>query len=272
MISRKLAGVSAATVGAATAVSALLLGSVAGSAAESSYSSAFGIAAYGLLPIDPTPFVQYTGGEDAATAEDTSVEVPEPLSIRVLSVSAGPEGSSAKAVDVDLGGGDLGEDGLHIEVLTATCADGVGDVQIIGGVVNDDDLPESPLPEDAIDLSPLVNIDFDRQTTNEDGSLTVDALVLTLLPGTDAELPLAPADLDQLHELAPGLALPAETPDTVGDLEQAIEELNPGLDLPGGDGPLLEIVISSATCAKDGKKVPPAPIPTPTTTNLPVTH
>ena len=58
MNSRKLAGVSAASVGAATAVAALLLGTLSGSAGEEPTASAFGLAARGLLPIDPTPKVE----------------------------------------------------------------------------------------------------------------------------------------------------------------------------------------------------------------------
>ena len=57
MNSRKLAGASAASVGAATAVVALLLGTVSGNAGEDTTASAFGIAADGLLDIDPTPYV-----------------------------------------------------------------------------------------------------------------------------------------------------------------------------------------------------------------------
>ena len=71
--SRKLAGASAASVGAATAVAALLLGTMSGSAGEEPTASAFGIAADGLLPIAPTPKVEAPPDERKAL-----LEVPGP--------------------------------------------------------------------------------------------------------------------------------------------------------------------------------------------------
>src|SRR5262249_9118491 len=121
--SRKLAGASAASVGAATAVAALLLGTLSGSAGEEPTASAFGIAAHGLLPIAPTPKV-----EAPPDGHKALLEVPGPdahgIYVGVLKVEAEHYRSKATAVKVELLG-------LKLKVLEATCENGHGDSAII---------------------------------------------------------------------------------------------------------------------------------------------
>lgn len=287
MISRKLAGVSAATVGAATAAAALLLGTVSGNAAQGQVSSAFGIASEGLIDIDPTPFVQSTDGtrqEDSLLGGGFD---EEGLVVDALVVSAEPGRASSQALEVDLGddglglgdtvGDDVGDDGgLSIEVLTTTCENGQGDVEILGGSLGGDELPSDPSEGENLDASPLLEIEFNRQTRNEDGTLTVEGLVVTLLP-IDENDQIRSQDYGLLRDLLPtGTDLPAQdseqAPDNGGELLDLLE--GEGLDL-GEDEPLLRLVLTSATCGEKGKDkvVPtPAPVPTPTKTNLPVTH
>jgi hypothetical protein len=286
--SRKLAGASAASVGAATAVVALLLGSVSGNATEEGpTASAYGISSEGLLPIAPTPSVEAPPG-----GEQNAIEVPDPLGVGVLNVKAEGYQSDAKAVDINLLSG-----AVKASLIEAKCDNGQGTSQLIGDIAGSP-LPSAPDLGQNLDLSPLLKVELNRQTHDDSGALTVDALVVSLLPGGNGQLPVNPGDLSQLQGLAPSnlkvptldqlqqakqadtQAAPGAVPavPTVDDLIAQIQHLNPNLALPAaGDGPLLEIVVSSATCrAEEGPKAPEkpgeAPKPKPVETQLPVTH
>ncbi len=295
MNSRKLAGASAASVGAATAVVALLLGTVSGNAGEGDpRSSAFGIAAKGLLPIDPTPYVEAPPDDRKAL-----LEVPGPdkglLRIALLKVEAEAFRSKATAVDVDVLG-------IELKLIEARCDRGRGDASIIGGDRDNGGkvLPSSPYKGQELDLSPILKVEFNRQKKDRD-RLTVDALVVSLLPGDNGTKAVTQKDLTDLQGLAPNLKVPTmqeleaertksapqpQSPQprspqpqspapTVDDLVSQLKTLNPSL-APKGDGDaLLEIVISSASCNEDRKKEEPkeeAPKPKPVEADLPVTH
>ena len=284
MISRKLAGVGAVSVGATTAVAALLLGTVPGSATDDPPSSAYGLAAQGLLPIAPTPtVVAPPDGSDAL------IELPSPLGVGVLKVEAAGLTSAATAVDLNIA------DAITARIIEATCDSGVGNVSILSGEIAGTALPSDPGVGEGLDVSPLLTVEVNRQTENEDGTLTVDALVVRLLPGGQLpDLAITPEALDQLRTIVPGLQVPSMEqlqagPDaqaeqsptaqpsapTLEDLLDQLAELNPGLELPTEEGDaLLEVVISSATCgaAKEGPGPIEAPKPEPVETKLPVTH
>ncbi|MGH3777854.1 MAG: hypothetical protein ACRDRR_19330 [Pseudonocardiaceae bacterium] len=280
MNSRKLAGASAASVGAATAVVALLLGTVSGNAGEGDpRSSAFGIAAEGLLPIDPTPYVE-------APPDDRKVllEVPGPdedlIHVALLKVEAEAFRSKATAVDVDLLG-------ISIDLIEARCDHGRGDSSILGGKGNGNGkvLPSNPATGQELDLSPILRIEFNRQHRDGD-RLTVDALVVSLLPADHATKAVTQKDLTDLKGLAPNLKVPenmdelkAENPSapapTIADLANKVKALNPGLATKGDGDALLEVVISSASCSDERKKEEDkdeAPKPKPVEADLPVTH
>lgn len=302
MISRKLAGASAAGIGAATAVTALLLGTVSGSAAAEPIASAYGLAAQGLLPIDPTPLVQAP-----PDGTDALVELPSPLGVGVLKVAASGNTSSAIAVDLDIA------DLIKAQIIKATCDNGVGDVSILSGDIGGSALPSDPGVGQDLDLSPIARIVFNTQS-DDNGVLTVDALRIAVLPGGQLpDLAITPDNLEQLGDLAPNLKVPTmqqlqaeqtqaaeqapaeQAPVETNPVEQApveqapteeptaptlesllaqLTELNPGLEIPTADGDaLLDIVISSATCGA-GQVTPPgeAPKPKPIETQLPVTH
>lgn len=287
MNSRKLAGVSAAGIGAATAAVALLLGTMSGSATENGpTASAYGISSQGLLPLDPTPTVEAPPG-----GSKNAVEVPQPLGVGVLNVHAEDYKSDAKAVDINLLSG-----AVKASLIEAKCDNGQGDSKLIGDIAGSP-LPSAPGLGQGLDLSPLLKVELNRQHKDDNGNLTVDALVVTLLPGGNGQLPVNPGDLSQLQNLAPSsLKVPtlgqlqaAKQADTqaapgvptVDDLIAKIKDLNPNLNLPqAGSGPLLQIVVSSATCRAEEQAtpVPPgkgpgaAPVPKPVQTQLPVTH
>ncbi len=296
MNSRKFAGASAASVGAATAVVALLLGTVSGNADERTTASAFGIAADGLIDIDPTPYVEAPPDEREALLEvpgnsngDSNGD-SDGINIALLKVKAQDFRSKATAVEVDVLG-------IEADLIEATCENGKGDASIIGGDSgNGTVLPSNPYTGQDLDLSPVLSIEFNRQHRDRD-RLTVDALVVRLLPGDNIGSAIAQKDLDLLKDVAPKeLKVPAtmeevrsENPSqpgaptnpaesgtpTVGDLANKLKSLNPGLVTKGDDDALLEIVISSASCREDRKEEKPkeeAPRPKPVEADLPVTH
>ncbi len=296
MNSRKLAGASAASVGAATAVVALLLGTVSGNAGEGTTASAFGIAADGLIDIDPTPYVEAPPDDSEALLEvpdgDSNGD-SDGIHIAVLKVKAQDFRSKATAVDVDVLG-------IEAEIIEATCENGEGDASILGGDSgNGTLLPSNPSDGQELDLSPILSIEFNRQHRDRDW-LTVDALVVRLLPGDNLGTVIQQKDLDLLKQVAPEqLKVPAtmqevksENPSepgaptspsepgapTVADLADTIESLNPNLapKADGDDDALLEIVVSSASCREDHKEdekpKEEAPKPEPIKADLPVTH
>ncbi|MEO7193959.1 MAG: hypothetical protein ABIZ05_03930 [Pseudonocardiaceae bacterium] len=289
MNSRKLAGVSAASVGAATAVAALLLGTLSGSAGEEPTASAFGIAAEGLLPIDPTPFVEAPGDGHRALLELPGPDREGPggrdgIFVGVLKVEAEKFRSKATAVKVDVLG-------LRLKVIEATCENGHGDSSILG---DDGEGQSSPYSGQRLDLSPLVKVEFNRQHRDHD-TLTVDGAVITLLPSDRRGRAISLKDLnlfqslaskqlkvptmDQLQAAHDKSGTPAGEP-TAGDLEKLLKLDNPSLStLKGdrGDRDFLEqVVISSASCREEQhqNQGPPeqAPQPQPVETHLPVTH
>jgi hypothetical protein len=271
--SRKLAGASAASVGAATAVAALLLGTLSGSAGEEPTASAFGIAAEGLLPIAPLPKVEAPPSEHKAL-----LEVPGPnkdgIYVALLKVEAERFRSKATALKVDILG-------LKLKVLEATCENGHGDSSIIG---TDSEGKSSPYAGQTLDLSPVVKVEFNRQRRDHD-KLTVEAAVISLLPGDKHGRAIAQKDLDLFKSLASKqLKVPtmdqlqaahakssasAGSAPTAGDLLNQLQALNPNLATPKGDHEALEeIVISSASCSQEEQAPPPKPVEA----HLPVTH
>lgn len=277
MISRKLAGVSAASVGAATAAAALLLGTMSGSATVQSTASAsaFGISARGAVPISPTP-----QAISPPSADGRLLQVPPPLGLGALTVSVGDYLSSAKAADLDLVNGVV-----KAGVVEAICDNGVGKVSILSGNVAGSALPSSPGVGENVDGG-LIGVVANRQTTNADGTLTVDGLVISVLPGGNPAAAVSPRELSQLRTMAPvlGITVPEAATD-VQDLFGRLQQLNPDMSLPLAGTALQEIVISSATCAgapapqqpggPGANEVPPqveAPQPGTVQTRLPVTH
>ena len=280
--SRKLAGVSAASVGAATAVAALLLGTLPGSAGEEPTASAFGLAAEGLLPIAPTPRVEAPPDDQKAL-----LEVPgrnsNGIYIALLKVEAEHNRSKATALKVNILG-------LRLRVLEATCENGHGESSIIG-TDGDSEKTGSPYAGQELDLSPVVKVEFNRQRRDHD-KLTVDAAVVSLLPGDRHKAALSQKDLDLFKSLASSkMTVPTmeqlqaahaksatpSGPVTVTDLLGALKVSNPGLTARGDGDALEEIVISSASCREEhhennqGPKEE-APPPQPVEAHLPVTH
>ncbi|HET9255509.1 MAG TPA: hypothetical protein VFO16_09935 [Pseudonocardiaceae bacterium] len=283
MNSRKLAGVSAASVGAATAVAALLLGTLSGSAEEPS-SSAFGLAAEGLLPISPLSRVDAPGDGHKAL-----LEVPGPDSkgiyVGVLKSEAQRYETRATALKVDILG-------LRLKVLTSSCHGNQASSEIIK---TDDGDKSSPYAGQQLNLSPIVKVEFNRQTHYRD-RVTVDAAVITLLPSERRGQVLTENDLKLFSSLASSKykvptmeqvqqehaksKAPAGSLATAGDLLNSLKTLNPAMAIPTQNGAngLESVTVASCNCqagpAQQGpaEQAPAAPAPAPVQANLPVTH
>ncbi|MDQ4033358.1 MAG: hypothetical protein M3332_14310 [Actinomycetota bacterium] len=277
---------------------ALLLGTVSGNADEATKSSAYGIEVVDL--IDPTPFVDAPPDDSEALLEVPG-EDSELLRVALLKVRAQDFRSKATAVDVEVLG-------IEAKLIEAKCENGEGDSSIIGGVSDSGTpLPANPSEGQELDLSPILSIEFNRQDKDGD-KLTVDALVVKLLPGGNLGAVLQQKDLDLLKKVAPkDLKVPATMqevksenpsqpgapanpsqpgapanpeesgPATLGDLAKKLQSLNPNLVPKADDSDaLLEIIVSSASCREDRKKdekpQDEAPKPKPVEADLPVTH
>ncbi len=232
----KLAG--AAAVGAATAGTALLIGSSAAVADETGpASSAFGISASGLLRISPTPFVESNDGEPA---HDQLLELKptKDLSLGVLTVDALGGAARTSVATVNL----LGL--IKADLITTSCKDGEGALEIVNGSVLGQKLPEHPIAGQQIDVSSLLTLTLGNQTRNKDDSITVTGIELTVLPGqTDRNEKLTSEEKSSLPVLGSllGVQLPVAA-STVGDV---LDSLTGTLV---GDRTVQTVTVGSATC------------------------
>ncbi|PZS24390.1 MAG: hypothetical protein DLM61_22345 [Pseudonocardiales bacterium] len=203
------------------------------------------------------------------------------ISIALLKVEAEHFRSKATAVKVNILG-------LRLRVLEATCDNGRGESSIIG-TDGDSEGTSKPYQGQELDLSPVVRVEFNRQRRDHD-RLTVDAAVVSLLPGDRHRAALSQKDLDLFKSLASSKmkvptmdqlqaahaksATPAG-PVTVTDLIGELKTSNPSLGGRGDGDALEEIVISSASCEKrheNNQQKEEAPPPQPVEAHLPVTH
>lgn len=228
----------AAAVGAATAVTALLIGSTAAVADETGpTSSAYGISASGLLTINPTPFAESKDGEPAHD-QLLKLEPTKNLSVGVLTVDALGGAARTSVAEVDL----LGL--IKADLITTSCKDGRGALEIVNGSVLGTKLPSHPISGQKIDVSPLLTVTLGDETRNDDDSITVTGIELTVLPGTtDREAKLTGEERSALPGLSGllGTPLPA-APATVGDV---LDSLSGPL---AGDHAVQVVTIGSATC------------------------
>lgn len=287
MNTRKLAGAGAAAISAVTAVAALLLGSTAAVAEEARPDSAFGISASGVLDIPPVPYVESTDGEQVEDQllglGDVLGPEEDELAAGVLTVEA--RRGAAESVVAELNVPEL----LQADLVRTYCEDGEGGLQIVAGSILGEELPERPVPGETIDASPLLTVRLGEQTRNDDGSLTVTGIEVSVLPaaGEDRDRPLDGEErlaLPALGEMF-GTELGTDA-DTVGDV---VDELSARGGEMNSSGTLQTITIGSATCAdadgadngddeddSDGdepgtKDVPDAPKPEIVDADLPVT-
>lgn len=180
---RGIAGAGAAAIGAATSVTALVLGTTTG-LAQTGVSSAYAVAAEGPVPIEPTPYVESTDGR---TQTDSAVSVPlgEYGSVNVGEVMAGNNTASVTLTDVSVAHEGTGS--LRIEALKIECTGDQSALEIANITANGEPhAVPGPVEMETIDLQQLGNVTFHQQVSNADG-YTANGVVINLLPGTDAE-------------------------------------------------------------------------------------
>ncbi|WP_219415525.1 choice-of-anchor P family protein [Pseudonocardia nigra] len=184
MNTKKLAG---AAFVAATAATALLLGSTAAVAQEPGPENwAFGIAAAGALTIDPLPWVKAPAGEQAQDQllgiGDVLGRHEDDLALGVLTAEVRDNLSETSVTELNL------LELLRADVVRTYCEDGEGGLQIIRGSILGQQLPEDPVPGQVLDLSPLLRLTLNDQTRHEDGSLTVTGIELSVLPAAEQNM------------------------------------------------------------------------------------
>lgn len=299
------AGMSAVALVASAASVALVGGSTAHAAGEPS--SAFGLEATGLIPIEATPFVEST---DGSLVEDSLVEIPGDPVVNAGVVNVGAENGHAYASvsDITLGDGLLAElpaeltdpiqDGCdqlvaELQALEDGVDDGTTEIEgVLGDTLDavDDGFSDTPILTSllasidenltTIELAllcdmlagdvPLATIGaVEAECFGDTGDTTVGDI--TLLGGVDADVDtttIASAlGVEDLLVITENRQ--TDNADGTFTVDGLVVQLLPGTDAEA------EIVISSATCGEITTRTPPeepeAPAPTPGPGNLPVT-
>ncbi len=220
--------------------------------------SAFGIGASGPVPIEPVPSVVSADGAPVQKRLSRTA-----LGTGVFTVSAQQGRAEASVANLNLAGL------LRADLIRTWCADGSGGLEIVDGAVLGVPLPRNPIGNDTVSVSPLVKVELNHQIDHDDGTLTVEGLTLTVLPGASAPSRLlTAAEKAALPGLgALGLHVP-EAATTVADVLAALPSAG------------QEIVIGSATCGvlpppreqeRPAGAPPAAPKPQIVTAHLPVT-
>jgi hypothetical protein len=174
--------------------------------------SAFGLESVGVLPINPTPFVNLpstgTGG-GPFTGSSAPIGIAGVLSTGALNVSTegagvgtggGNSASEAQVADVDLGAG-----ALTIGAVTSTCTSSasgstgsvtVADLEVDGDTTN---IPSDVPPNTTISVPGVASVTLNAQSrVDQPGvgtAITVGGIVITLL-GQTATITLAEANCD----------------------------------------------------------------------------
>jgi hypothetical protein len=244
---KKLAGAGAAAFTAATAVTALLLGSTAAVAQEAASDSAYALSASGLLNIDPISYVESPDGNAAenqlAGIGDVLGENQSAIGVGVLTAEARGGASETSVTKLNL------LQLLRADLVRTYCEDGDGGMEIVRGTLLGRDLPETPVPSQVLDVSPLVKLTLNDQVRHEDGSLTVTGIELTVLPGAGENLDRVLTDDERaaLPELTGLLGTELPTVNTVGDLVNGVTE-GLGVQVDPAN-PVQTITVGSATCS-----------------------
>jgi hypothetical protein len=247
---KKLAGAGAAAVGAATAVTALLLGSTTAVAAEDdSYPDyAYGVSASGLLKIDPLPYVKSEDGEPVGdrllSIGDVLGEHEDDIALGVLTAEASAGKAETAVTELNL------LNLLRADLVRTWCDDGEGGLEIVNGTILGKKIPDTSVAENKLDVSPLVSLTLNHQRRNSDDSLTVTGIELNVLPGGASNLTdtLTDEEKSALPALGALIGKPLDdTASTVGDLVDGL-----GVSPVSLDEPLQTITIGTANCHESG--------------------
>ena len=234
----RFSAATAAAAGISSVVAAMALAPAPVLADSGAQSSAFGLAATGVVPIPPTPMVESSG--PLVTKNLASLPSNPAISASLLDVAAQADAAKASVAQVDLGG----EMGIKATVLDAACkgntgnAD-IGSLQIAGQPQQVAGAPANTQIQVPPGAQGIVSIIVNKQVPNANGGVTVTALEISV---DLSKLPAPPAGLP-----APPPGAPAETID-VSQANCAAAPTSTGTGTP-----------------------PPAPAPKPGQGTLPVT-
>jgi hypothetical protein len=240
---KKFAG--AAAVGTVTAVTTLLLGASPALAQEDSASdSAYALSASGILDINPISFVESADGtlvhDELLSIGDVAGPVEDDISVGLLTAEAESNRAETVVKEVNL------LDILRADLIRTWCDNGEGGLQIVNGTVLGQPLPDTSVPSEELDVSPLVKVSLNDQKRNTDGSLSVTGIELTVLPAP------AVANQDEKLSAQEKAALPlvgdligTKLDSSAGTVGDVVGQLGGTLAL---DGDLQKITIGNANC------------------------
>lgn len=264
---RVFATAGVAGIGALTAVAALAIGTTTGFAATTT-SSAYGIAAEGPIPIEPTPYVESTDGtEKSSTALELPEEAAPLITLEVAKVTAGDDKASVQLVNTAIGNGPVPEE---LQGILDQFADALKPIC-------EQDPPPIPLPPElAEQLDPaklcqnltappaLLKLGL-IEVYCEDGKGGVDIADVTLL-GQEIDIPEVPPNSGGPENPLLNITMNKQVKGDDGSLSVTGLEINIG----GEEGETISL--GNATCGKGEKVDTPTATPQPpVTTGLPVT-
>ncbi|MCW2900187.1 MAG: hypothetical protein JWO67_2452 [Streptosporangiaceae bacterium] len=193
----------------------LAMSGPAANAATGAPSSAYGIAATGVLPIPQTPAVSSSAQQPT---RKSLLELPANPVVKASILSASASAGHARASVVDLKVAQLG---LSAHLITAKCVNGAGTSNLVKVVLNGHVLKVAAAPNSAVKL-PLTKLGgtasvvINKQVRDSSGRLTVTALEVSapLGPGKFEKISIASAACAGYEATPPA---PAPTP-VPGDL------------------------------------------------------
>ncbi|RJS47596.1 hypothetical protein [Nocardioides cavernaquae] len=296
---RELKAGAGATLLVAGALSVALIGGAGSGSAAGTPSSAYGISAEGLIPLDPTPYVVSTDGK---LVEESAIPVAIPglADVGVINASAQNDHAETSVASVGISADALTDAGLGtalapvLDPLVAGCNQ-LGDALTavteplstqLAGLVNQIGAGAAVLTGNDLvqDTVLLGNLNAVCDTLENLGDLISIGAVTAQCTGHTGSSNVAPINL---------LGLPVSLPEGVNQAlsSGALGALAPVLDLKlntqtsNADGTFtvtalelhlldqIHIKVGSATCGRvttDGP-TPTAPSPKPIKTNVPVT-
>lgn len=181
----------AAVVGLAAAVVVGLAGP-ASAAPPAGQNQGLGIVTTGLIAAGPFSEALFNQGPFTDTLVD--VDVPPLLSSGTVNTTAGATSATASVEDLAVALSALAT--VNAGVVESECSYDPASAVLSGsatltdaevtllGIIPDIALDASPAPNTGVTVPGVAQITLNRQVTNPDGSLTVDAIFINLLSGT----------------------------------------------------------------------------------------
>jgi hypothetical protein len=242
---KKLAG--AAAVGTVTAVTTLLFGATPALAQEDSITdSAFALSASGVLDINEIALVESADGalvsDELLSIGDVAGPLEDDISFGLLTSEA--ESNRAESVVKEVNILDI----LRADVIRTWCDNGEGGLEIVNGSVLGHKLPDTSVPSEEVDASPLVKVSLNDQKRNTDGSLSVTGIELTVLPAPEIANPDEELTTEEQAALGGvGDLLGTDLTGSAGTVGDVVGQLGGVAAL---DGDLQKITIGNANCAE----------------------